>query len=150
MDRLRLLTLFALFAVFCGPLAGSAAASSGTPPTITSVESTVIGTQLSAMPTLPADFAAWEVCPDGFPNGSILAEGPVVGSAANYTLALSDAGSDVCAVEIDALGGTLGYTDAIGPVEGLPAGAGPTLGTGSGPLSAGQPLSQTTSALVVN
>jgi hypothetical protein len=150
MNRSRVLTLFALFALFCGPLAGSAVASSGTVPTITSAESTVIGTQLSATPNLAVDFAAWEVCPDGVPNGTILAEGPLVGSAANYTLALSDAGTDVCAVEIDALGGTLGYTDAIGPVEGLPAGAGPTLGTSSGPIAAGQSLSQATSALVVN
>jgi hypothetical protein len=127
---------------------GSAAASFGTFPTITGGDPAAIGTSVTAMPSVAVDTAAWEVCPGDVPDGIVLIQG-TVDAPVTYPLALTDAGSDLCAVELDALGDQLGYSDSIGPVEGLPAGSGPTLSSAAGPITAGQPLGQTQS-LVVN
>jgi hypothetical protein len=147
MPRINSITIFPLVAIICCALAGSAGAATGTAPAVTGGDPPAIGTQVSATPSDPLDSAAWETCADGTPDGNVLAMG-TADTTTTYTLLLSDAGIDPCAVELDPLGDVEGYSDPIGLVEGLPAGAGPTLSSNSQPVTAGQALSQVETLVV--
>jgi hypothetical protein len=131
MMRFSTATLCALFAAFCGPLAGSAAASQGLlPPTISGWLPPVAGSMLTATPAAPGDAIQWETC-DASGNPIAALGSP----SSTYVPTSSDVGTDLCAVE-SALGVVDGVSDAEGPV-----GAGPALSAAGASLTEGQTIS---------
>jgi hypothetical protein len=139
MARIRSATLITLFALFCGPLVGSAVAGSGTDPTVSGGFPPVIGAVLTATPGTAGDPMAWQTCDSSStPIGTTY-----LATGSTYTLQPTDAGTDVCAVELDALTGlvVLGVSDPVGPV-----GSGPTLSAAGTSVTEGQTLTVTQGA----
>src|SRR5581483_4664472 len=111
MGRLRVPALIALFALFCGPLAGSAGASSGTPPKVGGGFPPLIGDVLTATASVSGDSVAWAQC-----NTFALTD-PATATATAYSLTQADAGHELCAYEIDGTSGLVtGISDPIGAV----------------------------------
>jgi hypothetical protein len=91
---------------------------------------------LTASPAVAGDGIAWGAC-------SSHAVGDLVPpTGVTYTLLASDAGTDVCAFEIAAVGDLVdGISDPVGPV-----GPGPSLSAGGGPVTQGQTITVTQGA----
>jgi hypothetical protein len=130
MGRLRTATLFALFALFCGPMVGSAAAASGTPPSISGLPA-VVGAVLTATPSVTGDAVAWAPC------GTYQLTDPATATVGGYQLTSMDIGVPLCAFEIDSTSGLVdGISDPISLV-------GPTLNAAGSPVIQGQTLTVT-------
>src|SRR5579875_3095304 len=132
MMRFCTATLIALFAAFCGPLVGSAAAPGVAPPTVSGWLPPVAGSQLTASPFLSTDTIQWETCDA---SGTLIA--PVGSPSQTYTPTSNDVNGYLCAVEL-AAGVQDGESDPEGPV-----GAGPTLSAAGASLTEGQTISVT-------
>ncbi|HEY3774325.1 MAG TPA: hypothetical protein VGL69_15095 [Solirubrobacteraceae bacterium] len=130
MKRFGFPATFALFALFCGPLVGSAAASTGPfAPTVDNPFPPFIGTTLTASlnPSGPlGDQLTWGSC--ATPIGELL---PPTGST--YQLQASDNGNDVCALELDLTNAVDGISDPVGAV-------GPAPSLNAGAVTQGQPV----------
>ncbi|HTU28921.1 MAG TPA: hypothetical protein VMF07_06045, partial [Solirubrobacteraceae bacterium] len=89
------------------------------PPTISGWTPPIAGAELTATPGVTGDSIDWETCDgNGNPvNGTYLATGTT-----SYVPSSSDVGTEICAVELSALGGEDGSSDPVGPVQ-----AGPTV-----------------------
>jgi len=135
MRRFGATALFPLFALFCCALTGSAAAATGTAPTVTGGFPPLIRATLTATPAQSGDSINWETCD---PNGTpvTLATGTMT-----YILQSTDAGHDVCAVEMDPTGLIVGVSDPVGPV-----GTGPTLSAAGAGVTEGQVITVTQGA----
>lgn len=139
MARLRKATLFALFALFCGPLVGSAGAASGLfPPTVTDGGfPPFVGTTLEATlnSTAVGDALTWETC------GDLQLGATASPTSATYPLQPSDSGKEICAVEVDAANTVDGISDPVGPV-----GPSPTISAAGATVVQGQSITVTPGA----
>ncbi len=137
MRRAAFFMLIPLFALFCCALPGSAAAATGTAPTVAGGFPPLVGATLTATPYTTGDPITWATC-GTYQIGSADTDP----QALSYTLAASDAGTDVCAYELDPLLGVVtGISDPVGPV-----GYGPSLSGAGGPVIEGQTLTVTQGA----